>query len=504
MRTAERVVFNTVVLYAKIIASMAIALVSVPLVLHALGASDYGLYNLVAGVVAMLSFLNNSMTVSSQRYMSVAMGANDEQQINSVYNTSFLLHFILGVFVIIGLEIGAFFIDKLNIEPDRIVAAHIIFQLLILTTFCRIISVPFDSIMNAHEDMLAFSVIELIDSLLMLITAASLQFFKGDKLIFYGLAVLGIAVLTLFMKYSWSHSKYKKYRINLIKYKKRLQLKSMFGFAGWNLFGSLALMGRNQGVAVIINLYLGTLANAAYGVANQINGALSHFASTFQRAINPQLMKSEGMGNRDRLMRISFISSKFSVLAICLFAIPIIIEIDYILKIWLKGNIPPYTTELSVCILLLSIVYQFSRGIMSSIQAAGNIRDYQITIGCLILLNIPLAYWFLNRGLPVYYVTEGFVFIEFLSFIVRIAFAKKLINMSPLDFFKFVLIPTAEVVIPSLIAGIFFHFLLSEGIIRLILVFAVYVVVYIPFIWLFAFDKQQRNSLLNRFIKNKR
>lgn len=496
MNAATKVVFNTVVLYVKIMVSMAIALVSVPLVLRALGASDYGLYNLIAGVVAMLSFLNNSMTVSSQRYMSVAMGANDVQQINSVYNTSFLLHLILGVLVIIGLEFGSFFIDKLNIEPDRIEVAQIIFQFLILTTFCRIISVPFDAIMNAHEDMLAFSVIELIDSVLMLMTAVALQYFAGDKLIFYGLAVLGIAVLTFFMKYGWSYWKYKNYRINLIKYKDQLQLKSMFGFAGWTLFGGLALMGRNQGVAVIINLFLGTIANAAYGVANQINGALSHFASTFQRAINPQLMKSEGMGNRERLLKISFISSKFSVLAICIFAVPLIVEMPDVLQIWLRGNIPPYTVELSRCILSLSIIYQYSMGIMSSIQAVGNIRNYQITMGCLILTNLLLAYILLKMEFPVYFVTIGYNIIELISLIVRIVFAKKLVNMNFKDFWSQVIKPTLIVVVVPLIFCLIPHYIISYMWGRLICTCGLYVFLYLLMMWYIAFDKAQRNTIL--------
>ena len=202
MQTSTRVIFNTIVLYIKVILSLAIALVSVPLVLRALGASDYGLYNLVAGVVAMLAFLNNSMTVSSQRFMSVAMGAKNEENINSIYNTSFLLHLVLGVLVVIAFEIiGIFAIDRLNIPFERIWCAKVIFQFLILSTFSKIIAVPFDALINAKEDLLVFSIIELIDSILMLAVALSIPLISGDKLIFYGLCVALISVLTFFMKY---------------------------------------------------------------------------------------------------------------------------------------------------------------------------------------------------------------------------------------------------------------------------------------------------------------
>lgn len=496
MRTAERVVFNTIVLYAKIIASMAIALVSVPLVLHALGASDYGLYNLVAGVVAMLSFLNNSMTVSSQRYMSVAMGEENELKVNIIYNTSFALHLALGLLIVLAFEvIGIFAIEKLNIDPERMWCAKIIFQFLILSTFSKIVSVPFDALMNAKEDMLPFSVIELIDSVLMLLVAFTIQYFTGDKLIYYGLCVAGIAVLTFFMKYGWCRYAYKEYRIKLTQYKGQLQTKAMLGFTGWNLFGGLAMMGRNQGVAVIINLFLGTVANAAYGVANQINGALGHFSSTFQKAINPQLMKSEGMQNRERMLRISFISSKFSVLALSLFAVPLIIEMEGVLNIWLKNDIPPFTLRLSQLILILSIVYQYSVGIMSAIQATGKIRNYQITMGLILLLNVPIAYFMLKLGYPIYYTTAAFVVLECISLVIRLYMAKHLTGMEIHDYVMQVIKPTAIIVLGPMIVALLLHHLLPISFIRLVVVCGVYGIIYMLLMWKVALEESQRSSI---------
>lgn len=501
MRTAERVVFNTIVLYAKIIASMAIALVSVPLVLHALGASDYGLYNLVAGVVAMLSFLNNSMTVSSQRYMSVAMGEDNEQKVNIIYNTSFALHLALGLLIVLAFEVvGIFAIDKLNIDPDRMWCAKIIFQFLILSTFSKIVSVPFDALMNAKEDMLPFSVIELIDSVLMLLTAFTIQYFSGDKLIYYGFCVAGIAVLTFFMKYGWCRYAYKEYRIRLNQYKDQLQTKAMLGFTGWNLFGGLAMMGRNQGVAVIINLFLGTVANAAYGVANQINGALGHFSSTFQKAINPQLMKSEGMQNRERMLRISFISSKFSVLALSLFAVPLITEMEEVLNIWLKNDIPPFTLRLSQLILILSIVYQYSVGIMSAIQATGKIRNYQIIMGLILLLNVPIAYFMLKLGYPIYYTIAAFVVLECISLVIRLYMAKHLTGMEINDFVKHVIKPTAIIVLIPMTVALILHFVLPVSFMRFVVVCGTYGIIYMLLMWKVALEERQRASISTKFI----
>lgn len=503
MQVATKVVFNTVILYAKILASMGISLVSVPLVLHALGSSDYGLYNLIAGVVAMLGFLSLSLTVSSQRYLSVAMGTNDVFRINLVYNTSFWLHLLLGIVVVLLFEIGSFFIDSLNIATERLWCAKIIYQLLIGSTFVKIITVPFDAIINAHEDMAIFALIEIIDSVLMLAVAVSLKYVSYDKLAYYGLCICLISILTILMKYLWCRYKYTRYHINLKRHWKNLQTREMSGFAGWNLFGGIAMIGRNQGIAILINLFLGTIANAAYGIANQINGAMSQFSVTFQKAINPQLMKSEGMNNRERLLRISYISSKFSVLALAFFAIPLIVEMTDILEIWLGSNIPPYTKELSCFILILTIVYQYSVGIMSAIQAAGIIRNYQITMGCIILMNIPLAFIILRMGYPVYYVTIGFVLIELLSLAIRVKMAKRLVQMPSVAFVTNVIKPTILIILPSLLFCLIPHYMITGLWPRLIATSAVYGISFILLLWIVALDNKQREQIVIRVNKRK-
>lgn len=499
MQASTKVVFNTGVLYIKIILSLLIALVSVPLILKALGTSDYGLYNLVAGIITMLSFLNNSMTVSTQRYMSVAMGEGNISKINKIYNASFILHLVLALFIIFALEaLGLFSISKLKIEPDRLLCAHYIFQFLIISTIAKIIAVPFDAIMNAHEDMLAFSIIELIDSILMLLIAITLQYLPIDKLAFYGFSVACISLLTFIMKYVWCFYNYKSYKISRKIKVERPLIKEMIGFTGWNLFGGVAMMGRNQGVAIIFNLFLGTIANAAYGVANHINGAISHFSSTFQRAINPQLMKSEGMGNRDRLHKISFISSKYSVLALCFFAVPLILEMDDVLTIWLKNNIPPSTLELSRCILVMSILYQYSTGLMSAIQATGRIKYYQILMSIIILLNVPSAYFILSLGYPVYYVTFGFILLEFLSLIVRIIMAKTIAGLSPADYLNKVVRSTLIIVGAALCFSLIPHVFCQDLWWRLISVCFTYGLIFLLMTWFVALDKTQRNSLIKK------
>ncbi len=508
MQTSTRVIFNTAILYLKVVLSLLLALISVPLVLKALGSSDYGLYNLVAGVVSMLSFLNVSMTVASQRFMSVAMGEKNEDKINTIYNTSFLLHLILGCMVVIALEIiGLFAIDRLNILPDRVWCAKVIYQFLIFSTFVKILAVPFDALVNAKEDMLPFSVIELVDSIMMLATAFSLLYIHWDKLIFYGLCIAIISALTLLMKYFWCRYAYRNYRIKLYEFKGRLYIKEMSGFTGWNMLGGIAMIGRNQGVAIIINLFLGTIANAAYGISDQINGALGHFSATFQKAINPQLMKSEGMNDRERLLRISFISSKFSVIALAFFAIPLILEMDVVLSIWLKNNIPPFTMRLTQFILVLSLVYQYSTGIMSAIQATGIIRNYQIVMSIILLLNVPLAYYILHEGYPVYYTTMTFVMLEIISLCVRLFMASRLTGMMIKDYIKTVLFPTFIIILIPLAIAMIPHIVMDSSFLRLITVCVTYCTFFLVLVFRFAFDESQREQISSKiglFLKRKK
>lgn len=502
MNNANRVIFNTVVLYVKIVVNMLISLISVPLIMHALGISDYGLYNLIAGVIGMLSFLNASMTVSTQRYLSVSIGERNQEKSNRIYNNALLLHLLLGFVCVVLFEACApvLFSGFLNIEPDKVSTAKIIYHFLVVTTFATIITVPYGAVMNAKENMLAFSILGIVDALLKLGLAIYLSHCPFDKLIFYGIGMAIISIVNMLFNRAYVHFKYKEYKRNFRQYYDKATFREMFGFMGWNTFGSVAVIGRNQGIAIILNRFFGTVLNAAYGVANQINGVLGYFSNTFNKSINPQLMQSEGMKDRDRLIRISFVSSKFSVLVLALFIWPFIIEMPYILMVWLKEP-PEYTAVLSSTVLIFSLVYQYSMGLMSAIQATGKIRNYQITMGILILLNIPLSYFFLRIGMPPYYTTIGFIIIEMISLVVRLIFARKLVGIRIGVFLKKVLFPTVMVMLIASTCAIVPHLRMSDSFIRLIVVCIVYLCVFCGATWILALNEQEKMVFVNLYNK---
>lgn len=483
---------------------MLISLVSVPMILNALGKSDYGLYNLIAGVISMLSFLNSSISITTQRYLSVAIGENNKDKLNVIYNVSLVLHLVVGLVIVLLFEICYMFLFDgfLNIEPERIHAAKVVYQFIVASTFFTIISVPFGAVMNAKENMLAFSIIAIIDSVLKLLLAFYLSRCPFDRLVVYGGCIALISFMNVLFNQIYVRIKYKEFNISLIKYFSKEYFFKMLGFSGWNTMGAVAMIGRNQGIAVIFNLFCGTVANAAYGIANQINGVLGYFSSTFQRALNPQLMQSEGMNNRTRLIRIALTSSKYSVWVIALFAIPLIIEMPYVLKLWLK-DVPEYTLRLSQLVLVLAIVYQHSVGLMSSIQAVGKIRNYFITMSILILLNLPICYFILKNGFPLHYCIVVFIIIEFISLITRLFMAHKIVGIRIKDFVMKVFLPNILCIIAGGLVAMIFHFLMEESFLRVVFVSMSYLFVYLVIAWCFVFDIQIKRivlSIKNRFI----
>ena len=315
-----------------------------------------------------------------------------------------------------------------------------------------------------------------------------------DRLIVYGACIAVISFFNVLFNQIYTKIKYKEFRISFGKYFSKEYFKQMFGFAGWNTLGAVAMIGRNQGVAVIFNLFCGTVANAAYGIANQVNGVLGYFSSTFQKALNPQLMQSEGMHDKSRLIRISLISSKYSVWVIALFAIPLIVEMPYVLKLWLK-DVPEYTLRLSQLILVLAIVYQYSVGLMSSIQAVGKIKNYFIVMSVLILVNLPICYCVLKFGMPLYYCIIVFIIIEFISLITRLFMAQKIVGIKVFEFVKKVVLPTASSILIGSILVLPLHYFIEESFLRVVIVSLAYLIIYLGFAWFFVFDDEVKNMI---------
>ncbi|WP_200979292.1 hypothetical protein [Echinicola sp. 20G] len=437
MNAANRVVFNTGIQYGRILITVGLSLFTTRIVLDALGAVDYGIFNLIAGIIVMLSFLKNAMATSTQRYLSFYQGMKDRIMQAKIFWNSLFFHLILGLVVLILLEFaGLFLFDGfLNIPLEKIDQAKTVYHFMGLNVFFLILSVPYNGSLVAHENMLFVALVNILEVLLKLGIAILLYSTEGDKLVVYGLLMAGISSVSFIVYATFCIKAYDECKVNNRQKLDRSLIKELGAYASWNLFGSVCSLGRTQGLAVILNLFFGAYINSAYAIANQVGGQLLFLSSTMLKSINPQIMKSEGNGDRKRMLRLSMIASKFGFFLLSMVAVPFIFEMDNILNVWLK-DVPDYATVFCQMVLVGSIINQLTIGLQSAIQATGKIKTYQAVVGGVLILNLPLAYALLMLGFEAYAVLVGYIIIEFVACCLRLYFLNRIAGLSVNKYFK--------------------------------------------------------------------
>ncbi|OYP73942.1 hypothetical protein CIK94_07950 [Prevotella sp. P4-51] len=499
MDSNKKMVVNTVILYAKLLIEISVNLYSTRLILLALGVEDFGIVNLISGIVALLSFVQNSMSVSSQRYMSVAMGQRECGQLERVFCSSFMLHFILAILIFFLLEclVPVIFDSSIQIPEQRLDAAKNLYQLTILGTLLIIITVPYDAVLNAHENMLMYSIATIVESTIRLIGALVLLVYNNDKLIFYGVLLITIRLVSMLIKYIYCHRHYIETRHFVKAFDKKL-MKEMFFFAFWNMFGALALTGRAQGVAIVMNTFMGVVVNAAYGIANQVSGQLLNFTATITKAMNPQIMQRAGVGDNIGMISLSLKQCKYSSILLSYAIVPLLFSMEFILKIWLK-DVPDYALNFCMLILVVSVIQQLSIGLMSMIQATGIIRNYQVCVSLCMLLNIPIAYMILKLNARAEYVIVGMIVVEVFACALRIFFAKRLANLSIRSFVISVIAPVLLIYFFSCIGVYGFERLLLDGVqnVMSFIVLTSLSIVFISISALIVLSKDERLYLFN-------
>lgn len=441
MNTSVKVLYNTLSLYGKMVITTIISLYLTRVILNYLGASDFGLYNLIGGVISLLSFVNSALMVSTQRFLSVALGENNDTKIKNIFSASILIHIALSAILITVLELCCTFLFNgfLNIEPDRIHAAKVVYQLMVISTVFTILGVPYNAIINAKEDLWLFSLIETLCAFLKIGIIVIFHYTQSDALITYTLWIVVITAINFFLKYIWCRAKYNECRKLTIHTQRNTSLiKEMIRFSGWNAFGTLALIGRNQGVAVLLNVFWGTAINAVYGIANQVNSQLIYFSTMMTTSMTPQIMKSYGEGNRMRMLDLSVFTCKLSFFLSAVFAIPLLLELPFILKLWLK-NVPAYTEVFCSLIIYMFLLMQVYPGLNRAIQACGRIKWYQIFTSFVLLLPIPLGIAFGRSGGESYSIIYLMIISQAIQMCVAIYMAKRLVGLHVMPFVAFII-----------------------------------------------------------------
>lgn len=455
--TANRVIKNTGFLYAKMGITMFISLYTTRLILNSLGASDFGIFNIVGGAIAMLGFLNAAMASATQRFMSYSEGEGDKEKQKSIFNVSFILH--LGISIVVGIALliaGYFFFNGiLNIPENRISAAQVVYGSLIVSTMFTVMTVPYDAAMNAHENMKYYAIVGILESLLKLAVALACVYTTYDKLIVYGALMACIPLITLTIMRIYCHKHYEECIIAPHKYWQKGLMKEMTSFGGWNLFQTAAAMITNNGVGIVMNMFFGTIINAAQGVANQINGQLMTLTNNMAKAVNPVITKTEGQKNHNKVLSLASTSSKAGFFITALFSIPAIITMPQLLKVWLK-NVPDYAVFFAQCQLIISLCEQLTSGFNVAINASGKIKGISIFKSISKFAFLPISYLLFKLQISIIIVYCIFVIIQGLinGLFVPIYFLNKTFHYSFNRYFRMTFLPLVTTAFIVLLIGI--------------------------------------------------
>ena len=387
----KRIAKNTLLLYFRMLFMMAVSLYTGRVVLNTLGVVDYGINNVVGGVISMLGFLTGSLSAATSRYITFDLGRGNLDALRRTFGNILSIHYILAaIILVLGETIGLWFVTtKLQIPAGREVAAFWVYQFSILSSLMGIVSIPYNATIIAHERMSAFAYISLVDVVLKLLIVYALTIIPYDKLIIYAILYLCIQLFDrlVYGVYCYRHFEESRTRAS---YDKQL-FKEIFSYAGWTMNGYLAIVGYSQGINILLNIFFGPVVNAARGIAVQVQSVCQNFCANFQMAVNPQLTKSYAQGNLDYMHQLLVKSSKFSFFILLFIALPLMIEADFVLKLWL-GTVPEHTTNFLVLILIVGLLFTLSNPICTSVHATGNIKRFQLIEGTMLLLIVPIAY----------------------------------------------------------------------------------------------------------------
>ena len=446
----KRIAKNTLLLYFRTLFIMAVTLYTSRVVLNTLGVEDYGIYNVVGGIIVMFGFINSSMASATQRYITFALGRGDAEGLQRVFSTALQIHVLIAALVVLlGETVGLWFLyTQMQIPAGRMDAAFWVLQCSILSTVVMMVSVPYNADIIAHERMSAFAYISILEAVLKLAVVYLLLVFPCDKLTLYAFLILLVQLLVrlCYGRYCGRHFPESRYRHIW----DRALFKEMTGFAGWSMFGNLSVVLYGQGLNMLLNVFFGPVVNAARAVAVQVQTAVQQFVGNFQMALNPQITKTYAAGAMDDMHRLMFRSARFSFYLLLLLALPVLLETDFILTLWLK-TVPDHTVVFLRIMICISLIYTLANPLIVANQATGRVKKYQAVCGSILLMILPVSYVCLQLGCPAYSVFIVHFVIELVAQLARMVMLRPLIGIRLRDYFVNVYSRVFVVVVLSVI-----------------------------------------------------
>lgn len=466
----KRIAKNTLMLYFRMILTMLVSLYTSRVVLNTLGVEDYGTYNVVGGVVTMFGFFNGAMSSATQRFLSFDLGRGDYAQLRKTFNATQIVHVGIALLILVLAEtIGLWFINNyLNLPEGRMEAAHWVYHFSVLSFMVSIIQVPYNSILIARERMNVYAYMSILEVILKLVIVFMLTWIAFDKLKLYGILLFAVSFIVASIYRIYSLKQFDETHFEFVKDK--ALYKTLISYSGWNLFGNIAAVAKGQGVSIILNIFFGTVVNAAQGVANQVFSAVTSFVSNFQMASNPQIIKSYAAEDKAYMTNLVIRTSKFSFYLLFILTLPVMLEIEYILKLWLK-LVPDYTAVFTILILINALIDTVSGPLMTALQATGKIKVYQSVVGILLILILPISYLFFRFGYPPESTFIVSISIAIVAFVFRVLLTKKQIpEFSTRQFLQEILIRNIPVILFSVLIPWMIRINMQVGFARLIIV----------------------------------
>lgn len=511
MTSSQRIALNTIATYTRSVLSAALGLFSMRWVLGALGQSDFGLFSVVGSIISFIVIINSVMAVSAARHFAYSIGEGDTEKVNQWFNAAFSIHLVLPiVLIIVGWPIGEFSINHyLKIPSDRLITSLWVFRISLISAFFSMVSTPFNAMFTAKQHITTLAVWGTLQSILSFSFAYLLTLMTGDRLLLYA---IGTVIITICMQVGLSVQGmivFRECRIRRTQLFDVVRFKKIFSFAVWNFIGSFGAILRNQGSSILLNIFFGSKVNAAFGIASSVTTQAMMLSSSMTGAFSPEITAREGRGDRKQMLDIALRMCKFSTLLVMLFAIPLITEINYVLKLWLH-DIPPFAGILCQLMLITFLIDQLTVGYMSAVNANGKIAAYQATLGSIIVLALPLSWFFLKIGLPPTGVGISFVITSIMVSLGRVFWGRHLLGIPIKDWLKKVLLPCLIIGVIASVASFVLRWLLLPSFSRLFFVCLVGTTVTALAGWFIAFDINERSfftrnisNLYSRFVLNK-
>ncbi len=507
----KRIAKNTIMLYCRMAVTMGISLYTSRVILEVLGVDNFGIYNVVGGVVVLFGFLNTAMATATQRFLNFWLGKNDFIQTSRVFSMALSVHGVISVVILLLAEtIGLWFLNvKLNIPADRMSAANWVYQFSVFTTILGIMLVPYHAVIVAYEKMSFYALMSIANAVLKLVIVYMLIFSPFDALVYYAFLVFVLGILNQ-IAYIWYSKKSFGYVAKYYRFWEANLFKELFGFSGWSLFGGVANMCNSQGINMVLNIFCGVVLNAAMGITTQIQGAVGQFVGNFQLAFSPQLTKLYAAGKQEEFIRLIFRASKFSYFLMFFIALPFILNMDFVLNIWLT-EVPEYTSVFAQWLLVFMLIDALSGPLWMSVQARGKIKNYQLIVSCFIFLNLPLAILVLWLGFSPVWVVVIKTGINLWVHIWRIFYLRKLVALPARKYLWEVCARVFFVSVVSSILPLILWIYCSADFIngwgRFLSVCFVSTVTTSICVWLLGFNRLERHAIVNmffsKFIKQK-